>query len=394
MAKPKHHKPTKASAASTTTRTHGLAATAALVVLAAALVAAQLRGSHSRFSGSVEVAVEPNGGGDPWALRLDGSWQSVLHARYPEARRIGLWNRHGVEVMWSGVDGQHGSSGAAAPEAPAGITMYAVLDDFPWVWPSSPEIRTVDVGDAHVRLETLSVAPRVLLAHGVLSEEECDTVRSTATPSMEQSTTLVGGKTTVTQAGAPRTSSTAWLKVADTEEPGRAVLERVQRRVAMLARLHVGSAESMQVLRYQPGEHYHYHTDTGGSPSIAGRALTALFYLNHNFSGGETNFPMARRAQPMNNVYRVREEFHNCQVESGLTVQPKQGSVLLFYNLAPNSATKDFFTWHGSCDVTAGEKWAANLWFHLSLMSAVRKRFGTRAHQFPERTSARSESGV
>ena len=383
-------KPPKASTTTTTTtttRAHGLAA-AALVAVAAALVATQLRGSGGPV---VEVAVEPNGGGEPSTLTLDGSWQSVLHARYPEAQRIGLWDRHGVEVMWSSADGQSGA--AAAPPLPAGCTLYAVLDEFPWVWPGSPEIRTVDVGDAHVRLETLSVAPRVLLAHGVLSEEECDAVRSTATPSMEQSTTLVKGQTTVVQAGAPRTSSTAWLKIADTTEPERSVLERVQRRVAMLARLHVGSAENMQVLRYLPGEHYHYHTDTGGSPSIAGRALTALFYLNHNFSGGETNFPMARRAEPMNNVYRVREEFHNCQVDSGLTVRPQQGSVLLFYNLAPNSATKDFFTWHGSCDVESGEKWAANLWFHRNLMSTVRKRFGTRAHQFPARTEGVGEEG-
>ena len=150
---------------------------------------------------------------------------------------------------------------------------------------------------------------------------------------MEQSVTLVQSQSTAAQAGAPRTSSTGWLRIAETAEPERSVLERVQRRVAMLARLHVGSAENMQVLRYLPGEHYHYHTDTGGSPSIAGRALTALFYLNQNFSGGETNFPMARRDQLPDggrNVYRVREEFHNCQVDSGLTVQPRQGSVLLF----------------------------------------------------------------
>lgn len=350
-----------------------------MVAAAAALVASQHRGSRQQM----EVTVEPNGGGEPWSLTLNGSsWQSVLHARFPEAQRIGLWDRHGVEVMWSSVDGQGSGSAAAL----AGSTLYAVLDEFPWVWPSSPEMRTVDVGDAHVQLETLSTAPRVLLAHGVLSEEECDAVRSTATRSMEQSVTLVQGQSTGAQVGAPRTSSTAWLKIADTAEPQRSVLERVQKRVAMLARLHVGSAENMQVLRYLPGEHYHYHTDTGGSPSIAGRALTALFYLNGNFSGGETNFPMARRAEPMNNVYRVREQFHNCQVDSGLTVQPRQGSVLLFYNLAPNSATKDFFTWHGSCDVQSGEKWAANFWFHLHLISAVRKRFGTRAHQFPAST--------
>jgi hypothetical protein len=138
----------------------------------------------------------------------------------------------------------------------------------------------------------------------------------------------------------------------------------------------------VQVLRYRPGEHYHYHTDTGGAPHIAGRALTALFYLNSNFSGGQTNFPTAGLAEPMKNVYRVRETYQNCQTEAGLSVQPRQGSVLLLYNLEPNTATKDFYTWHGSCDVSEGEKWAANLWYNLNFFPALVKR-GLRPAQCP-----------
>ena len=62
----------------------------------------------------------------------------------------------------------------------------------------------------------------------------------------------------------------------------------------------------------------------------------------------------------MRNVYGVRERYGNgCQTKEGLTVMPRQGSVLLFYNLEPNGATKDFFSWHGSCDVLHGEKWGA-----------------------------------
>ena len=97
------------------------------------------------------------------------------------------------------------------------------------------------------------------------------------------------------------------------------------------------------------------------SPNIAGRALTALVYLNDGFEGGETSFPTAGLVEPMRNVYRVRERYGGgCQTGEGLAVRPRRGSVVLFYNLEPNSATKDFYSWHGSCDVLHGEKWSAN----------------------------------
>lgn len=47
--------------------------------------------------------------------------------------------------------------------------------------------------------------------------------------------------------------------------------QRVKHRLSLLARVHSGTAEPMQIIRYRPGQHYHYHTDTGGSANIAGR---------------------------------------------------------------------------------------------------------------------------
>ena len=75
-----------------------------------------------------------------------------------------------------------------------------------------------------------------------------------------------------------------------------------------------------QVLRYGAGDHYHYHLDNGGGSAISGRVLTALVYLNDNFEGGETNWPMSGTPPEEVNfrhVYRVREHFGNCQVGAG-----------------------------------------------------------------------------
>ena len=68
-------------------------------------------------------------------------------------------------------------------------------------------------------------------------------------------------------------------------------------------------------------------------------------------------------------VHAVRAEFGGgCDPTKGLAVSPRAGSAVIFYNLLPNSAEKDFTTWHASCDVTSegAKKYAANLWFHLA----------------------------
>ena len=149
-------------------------------------------------------------------------------------------------------------------------------------------------------------------------------------------------------------------------------------RLASLVRLPMAQAEPMQVVHYNTSQYYWYHLDNaqggvshaGGTPSR--RAITALFYLNDDFSGGHTNFPMASRgAQPMRDARKVLQTYTACQTARGLSVKPKLGDVLLFYNTQPNSRLDDPWPWHGSCAVTAGEKWAANLWFQDSVAGAA-----------------------
>jgi prolyl 4-hydroxylase len=61
-------------------------------------------------------------------------------------------------------------------------------------------------------------------------------------------------------------------------------------------------------------------------------------YLNTVESGGETIFPTA-----------------------GLTIRPRQGDALLFYNVYANGEL-DPESLHGSSPVLAGEKWVATKW--------------------------------
>jgi|EP00908_Phaeocystis_cordata_P005520 hypothetical protein len=216
------------------------------------------------------INVEPNGGGEPWRLKLDEQVPEQLAARYPKARRVGLWSADGIEMLWSGGPAHRG--GRLPPAGTPG-PLYAVVDDFPFVWPHSAAIRTVDVGDRTVQLESLSARPRVLIAHGVLSAEECEVVVQAAEPRMAASTTLVKGQSMAAgerQSAAPRTSSTSWLRPHEAPEPDRSALEAVQRRVAMLARLHVEAAEAMQVL-VSPPRWVSLHSDATACDAPASR---------------------------------------------------------------------------------------------------------------------------
>ena len=70
------------------------------------------------------------------------------------------------------------------------------------------------------------------------------------------------------------------------------------------------------------------------------RLVTALRYLYDVEGGGCTRFT-------------------NLQLD----VQPVKGSLLLFHNCERGSSKRHSDGLHAGMPVTAGEKWAANLWF-------------------------------
>ena len=307
-------------------------------------------------------------------LLLNGSWSSMLHARFPHARRVAVWSAVGEELSWSWQNGTRGSVRAVGGTQSAG-RLQLVVDSYPFMWSPSTAGSTMTIhtsdGKRH-RLKTLSQKPRVFLVEDFLSRAECDVIRRLAEPRIKASTT--GGslfmdsvnrlKSWLTGMPPPRNSQNAflhWSHCEGSSEDAR-LLRRAWERVASLVRAPASSAEPMQIVHYRVGQHFYYHLDNAGSPK--GRATTALLYLNDNVGGGgETNFPMASRANTMYRQEQVLSTFNNCQTASGLTVPPRAGSVVLFYGMYPNSQRPDMWPWHGSCDVTHGEKWLANMWF-------------------------------
>ena len=120
----------------------------------------------------------------------------------------------------------------------------------------------------------------------------------------------------------------------------------------------------------------------------ADRAVTVLLYLGGDddepLEGGETAFPLAGHSPAeqarLAEAYGValgHSPAHGSVAPAdtaaceGLKVRPQKGTALIFYNLRPPlpktnepPSVPDISTYHQSCDVTRGTKWAANMWFY------------------------------
>lgn len=127
-----------------------------------------------------------------------------------------------------------------------------------------------------------------------------------------------------------RSSSSVVLK--DRNNP---LVAELYRRCANIEGLPEDSIETIQSVRYKKGQRFRTHFDGGvGLP----RLTTFLLYLNEDFDGGETYFPMLDKA-----------------------ILPKTGSCLRF----PSCMSDGRVIWqseHGGLPVTDGVKYALNIW--------------------------------
>jgi prolyl 4-hydroxylase len=117
------------------------------------------------------------------------------------------------------------------------------------------------------------------------------------------------------------------------EDPATHALNR---RLAALTGTNVDQGEPLHILRYRPGQEYRPHVDwlLDDNP----RVLTALVYLNEEYTGGETEF-----------------------VKTGLKVRGSKGDVLVFRSQGPAGGL-DPLSEHAGRPVTTGTKYLASRW--------------------------------
>lgn len=212
-------------------------------------------------------------------------------------------------------------------------------------------------------LTLLSWKPRAFLRHGLLDERECEHLKRLAQHKLKRST-VVGaeGKGMTTD---HRTSQGMFLRSRGQDE----VVERVERKMATLARIPPEHGELLQILYYGPSQEYKAHMDQVRHGDNGGlRAATVLAYLNDVEWGGETIFP---KGVPAEGVPRPSQqtELSECARKAGVAVKPRKGDALLFYGL-DLFGNVDSQALHAGCPVLGGEKWTATKWIHQSKFDA------------------------
>ncbi|GKY93301.1 hypothetical protein MPSEU_000297600 [Mayamaea pseudoterrestris] len=222
--------------------------------------------------------------------------------------------------------------------------------------------------DTHTTLNltmtVLSCAPRVFEIKNFLSNVEVDHILQVAAQTdLHRSTVSGGGGMDTSQhTSNTRTSKNSWLprrtdfvidtiykRAADVLQMNEALLRsRRASEISEMPESHVSVAERLQLVHYEPGEQYAAHHDFA-MPGLVNyqpsRFATILFYLNDDFTGGETSFP----------------RWLNGETDRPLKVKPEKGKAVLFYSMLPDG-NYDERSQHASLPVKEGEKWLINLW--------------------------------
>lgn len=122
------------------------------------------------------------------------------------------------------------------------------------------------------------------------------------------------------------------------------VVQAINRRIAAATATDWRQGEPLTVLRYAPGQQYRPHLDALPDSGNQ-RVRTAILYINSNFGGGETVFPLL-----------------------DLKIAPAMGDLLVFDNVDAGGAAEPLSR-HAGLPVTSGTKWIATRWIRAQPVS-------------------------
>jgi len=201
---------------------------------------------------------------------------------------------------------------------------------------------------AEFSLQTLSSTPRIFIIPDFLSSAECDHIIKEASPHLKASTVVDDDQPLAGKLDPRRSSQGMFFS----SKPKDKILRKIETRISRLTKMPIENGEAIQVLHYDVGGEYQPHYDFFPSNTVGGisqlnrggqRVITVIMYLNTPQEGGETIFPQAN-----------------------VSVTPKKGTALLFYNCTPDGK-EDPLALHGGAPVKAGEKWIATKWIRFGI---------------------------
>ena len=183
----------------------------------------------------------------------------------------------------------------------------------------------------------------ISIVHDFMTEYECEHILQHSLASLESSKVASPDGKGMEHEG--RTGSNTWLPHHTND-----VILGVANRISDTVRMPLENAEPFQVVHYKEGQEYDYHWDSfdendeGYNDLYMGqmgqRMITVLGYLRDVPKGGETGFNRL-----------------------GVQVQPKRGTIVIWYNVEPDTNKREILSQHAGLPVLEGEKYAFNLWF-------------------------------
>lgn len=277
--------------------------------------------------------------GDPDSLFLFANWRlygmygerdiAAAHALLKKAAERGHVEAHRTRATLLG----NGTGCVADPEQALHMLQeIAAEDSYASLQVNflsqMPNLGIVD----QVQREQLCADPFIAMARGVFLPEECRYLMLSAEPRLQPSI-VIDPATGSTIPHPVRTSH--GTSFGPVEED--IVVHSINRRIARLTGTETDRGEPLHMLRYAPGQEYKPHMDA--LPGVENqRVLTALAYLNDDYSGGETYFP-----------------------HLNVKARGQTGDVLIFANVL-DDGRGDPRTQHAGLPVTAGTKWLATRW--------------------------------
>jgi prolyl 4-hydroxylase len=293
---------------------------------------------------------------DPAAALLLGLWQvegklaarDLASARRHFARAADLGHQGAARILACLL--ANGSGGPA--DWPAAV---ALLDDWAARDPlarhqlaliAAMGLDAEGAPSGGFEIETICEIPQVARLPGLFSPDECRFLVDHAAPRFRPAQIFHEGQQRFVR-DPVRDSDTSSFPVIY-ESP---VVHALNRRIAAASGTEVARGETLQILRYGPGQQYRLHTDA--VPGLANqRVLTLLVYLNDDYQGGETAFP-----------------------DIGVSVRGRVGDGLLFANVLPDG-NADPRARHVGNPVTDGIKLVASRWIRQRAPDDPREGFG------------------
>ena len=190
-----------------------------------------------------------------------------------------------------------------------------------------------------------SEEPRIAAVRHYLSPQTCDWLIRFGRPHLKDAE-IYDSESGGLRTDSHRTNTAAALGLEQIDM----LVAFLRARISALANVSIEGLETSQVLHYQVGQEFAAHCDyldvsnPGHAQDVAKngqRALTVLIYLNDDYAGGDTAFPLL-----------------------GRSFKGRKGDALIFWNLTPDGAP-DGRTLHIGTAPTSGEKWLFSQWIRI-----------------------------